>query len=111
METAVMEEAKSFTKIQNSIEADEVILDAWIEYSEINAKIKELSKHADMLKDKIKDAMKDAEILTFGGEKIAANKTEVRQTIDTKALKEEDPDVYNKYLKQTVYSRFTINNK
>lgn len=77
-----------------SIEADQEMVLAYGEYSRINGEIKNLTKQLEEYKKRIATGMKENEILTVGGEKVLTFKTQSRRTLDTKSIKEEDPDLY-----------------
>ena len=73
------------------------------QYLELDAKVKELEQERDKLKQEIQFAMADAEIGRAQGY-VVEWKNQVRQTLDTKKLKSEHAEIYEKYLKpaQTV---------
>lgn len=78
------------------------------QYLELDAKVKEFESERDKLKQEIQLAMADAEIGRAQGY-IVEWKNQVRQSLDTKKLKLEHVEIYEKYLKpaQTV-RRFMI---
>lgn len=78
------------------------------QYLELDTRVKELEKERDKLKQELQLAMADAEIGRAQGY-IVEWKNQVRQTLDTKKLKSEHAEIYEKYLKpaQTV-RRFMI---
>jgi len=78
------------------------------QYLELDTKVKELECERDKLKQEIQLVMADAEIGRAQGY-IVEWKNQVRQTLDTKKLKSEHAEIYEKYLKpaQTV-RRFMI---
>jgi len=78
------------------------------QYLSLDAKIKEFERERDALKQELQLAMADAEIGRAQGY-IVEWKNQVRQTLDTKKLKSEHAEIYEKYLKpaQTV-RRFMI---
>jgi predicted phage-related endonuclease len=73
------------------------------QYLSLDAKIKELERERDALKQELQLAMADAEIGRAQGY-IVEWKNQVRQSLDTKKLKSEHAEIYEKYLKpaQTV---------
>ena len=73
------------------------------QYLEFDAQVKELTQKRDALKQELQLAMSDAEIGRAQGY-IVEWKNQVRQTLDTKKLKSEHEEIYEKYLKpaQTV---------
>jgi len=78
------------------------------QYLELDTKVKELECERDKLKQELQLAMADAEIGRAQGY-IVEWKNQVRQSLDTKKLKSEHAEIYEKYLKpaQTV-RRFMI---
>jgi putative phage-type endonuclease len=93
-------------------EREEVVLfgyeDKIEQYLELDVRVKELECERDKLKQELQLAMADAEIGRAQGY-IVEWKNQVRQTLDTKKLKSEHAEIYEKYLKpaQTV-RRFMI---
>lgn len=77
-------------------------------YLDLNAQIKELEKKKEAIKQELQMAIDEAEIGRAQGY-IVEWKNQVRQTLDTKKLKSEHAEIYEKYLKpaQTV-RRFMI---
>ena len=78
------------------------------QYLQLDAQIKELEKQKDAIKQELQLALSDAEIGRARGY-IVEWKNQVRQSLDTKKLKSEHAEIYEKYLKpaQTV-RRFMI---
>jgi putative phage-type endonuclease len=68
------------------------------QYLSLNAKLKELERERDKLKQELQLAMGDAEIGQAQGYVIKW-KNQVRQTLDTQRLKKELAEVYSSYLK------------
>lgn len=73
------------------------------QYLSLDAKIKELERERDALKQELQLAMADAEIGRAQGY-IVEWKNQTRQALDTQRLKKEQAEIYTKYLKpaQTV---------
>jgi putative phage-type endonuclease len=73
------------------------------QYLSLDAKIKELERERDALKQELQLAMADAEIGRAQGY-VVEWKNQTRQALDTKKLKSEHAEIYEKYLKpaQTV---------
>ncbi len=73
------------------------------QYLELDARVKELTQERDAIKQELQLALADAEIGRAQGY-IVEWKNQVRQTLDTKKLKSEHAEIYEKYLKpaQTV---------
>ena len=80
---------------------------AYGEYSRINGEIKNLTRQLEEYKQKLTTGMKDNEVLTVAGEKVLTFKTQSRRTLDTKSIKEEDPDLYQE-LQDNYYKESTI---
>lgn len=72
-------------------------------YLELEEQIKELTKQQEALKQELQLAMQDAEIGHAQGY-VVEWKAQTRQSLDTKRLKKEMPEIYEKFLKpaQTV---------
>lgn len=73
------------------------------QYLELDARVKELTQERDAIKQELQLALADAEIGRAQGY-IVEWKNQVRQSLDTKKLKSEQIEIYEKYLKpaQTV---------
>jgi predicted phage-related endonuclease len=73
------------------------------QYLELDARVKELTQERDAIKQELQLAMADAEFGRAQGY-IVEWKNQVRQSLDTKKLKSEHAEIYEKYLKpaQTV---------
>jgi putative phage-type endonuclease len=78
------------------------------QYLSLDAQVRELEQERDKIKQELQLALADAEIGRAQGY-IVEWKNQVRQTLDTKKLKSEHAEIYEKFLKpaQTV-RRFTI---
>jgi predicted phage-related endonuclease len=78
------------------------------QYLELDARVKELTQERDAIKQELQLALANAEIGRAQGY-IVEWKNQVRQSLDTKKLKSEHAEIYEKYLKpaQTV-RRFMI---
>lgn len=68
------------------------------QYLELNAQIKELKKQQEALKQELQLALKDAEIGQAQGY-IVEWTSQTRQSLDTKRLSREKPEIYRQYLK------------
>ena len=73
------------------------------QYLELDARVKELTQERDAIKQELQLALADAEIGRAQGY-VVEWKNQVRQSLDTKKLKSEQIEIYEKYLKpaQTV---------
>lgn len=67
----------------------------------------DLDKQIEKLKDEIKAEMNDTETMT-AGEFVVHWSHVVSSRLDTKAIKIDLPDIYNKYIKETCSRRFSI---
>lgn len=77
------------------------------EYRENKRLIEELTAMNDSLKADILAIMGDRETVTEGATK-ATNKTVSSVRFDSKALKEDNPRLYDAYSTPTTYKRFTV---
>lgn len=77
------------------------------EYRENKRMIEELNGLNDDLKNQIIELMGDVDIKIEGSTK-AIYKTVESQRLDSAALKKEQFELYQKYLKKTSYKRFTV---
>lgn len=78
-----------------------------LELKAIEARIEELKKQADKIKDEMKTEMGNEEHMTVDEFKV--NYTIViSTTLDSKKLKQELPDLWNKYSKEGITRRFSI---
>lgn len=93
--------------LEEAIEID--IEDEQLELLEsLKSRKKEIDISIKKIEQEIQSQMKDNEIGILDGYKVTW-KSATRKTIDTKKLNEENPDIYNKYLKETNYRTFKIN--
>ena len=77
------------------------------QYDTVSQELKELETAQNAIVNQLKNYMKEYEIGTVGNRKIVW-KSIVKKAVDTKRLKEERPDIYEEYLEQSHYRRFTI---
>lgn len=80
-----------------SIEADTATHKAVHELAEVKARLKVLEEREEYLKFRIVDFMRPNAFLTIGGHEIASWKNQFDTRLDEKALKEEMPEIYEKY--------------
>jgi len=80
-----------------------------MEIKELEAKIKELEALKDEIKDSLKSELDERKVdcIDTGDFRLHYVPVE-RQALDSKKLKEEEPETYNKYLKSSTYVRFDI---
>lgn len=76
-------------------------------YVEIGEKIKELKAMQDECKNILLAEMKEAARAQLDGYEIT-NKTSTRKSFDSKKLKTEMPEIYDKYINETASKRFTV---
>lgn len=76
-------------------------------YDEIDALRKKLEREQEAIKQKIQLEMKDA-TLAYAGNKVITWKNIASMRIDSKRLKAEQPDIYEKFSKKSEYRRFEI---
>jgi len=80
-----------------------------LEIHEIENKLKPLKLKEKQLKEKLALSMEDAEVLTNDkDEEILNYKIVNRKTVDTNKLKNELPNIYDKYIKTSTYRKLTI---
>lgn len=90
----------------SSFELNEKVSD----YFDIIAEIERLQAQAEAIKDAIKFVMveKETEEITGSNWRATWHNTKTER-IDTKALKEKLPEIYQEYSKTTMSTRFTLN--
>ena len=76
-------------------------------YDEIARSISKLKSEKDIIEHSIMSLMKENEIAYVKSRKITWKKS-VRISLDTKSLKEEEPEIYNKYSKISSSRMFKI---
>lgn len=81
--------------------------DSLSRYDEISSSISKLKSEKDMIEHSIMSLMKENEIAYVKSRKITWKKS-VRISLDTKSLKEEEPEIYNKYSKISSSRMFKI---
>ena len=90
----------------SSFELNEKVSD----YFDIIAEIERLQAQAEAIKDMIKFVMVEKEKEEISGDNWKATWHNTKtERIDTKALKEKLPEVFNEYSKTTMSTRFTLN--
>lgn len=80
-----------------TIEATSEIRDAVFSLNETKHKLKVLKEQEEELSFRVTDFMRPNAILTFGGNVIATWKNQDDTRVDQKLLKEDAPDIYEKY--------------
>ena len=77
------------------------------EYERLANQLKEVENAKNSAANQIKNYMKEAEVGRVGN-KCISWKQIVKSTVDTKKLKEEQPELYSNYLMQNSYRRLTV---
>lgn len=90
------------------VEADEEAIEKHLELIEIKSKIKELEEKKDAIEIFLKLKIGDATDLMNGINTIATWRPSVRVSVDTKKLKEEHPEIFLKYAKETTSRTFLV---
>jgi len=90
------------------VEADEEAKRLHKELGEVRDAIKEFTKQKDSLENDLKLKIGDATELMSGLDTLATWRPQTRVTIDTKKLKEEQPEIFLKYAKETTSRTFLI---
>lgn len=94
--------------IPESIELDEATFAEKLErHDVVKALIADLEKEKKQIEQEIQVSMQDHEIATLGDRKITW-RLQNRNTVDTKRLKDELPDIHSKYLKTNTIRVFRI---
>lgn len=81
--------------------------DSLSRYDEIARSISKLKSEKDIIEHSIMSLMKENEIAYVKNRKITWKKS-VRMSLDTKSLKEEEPEIYKKYSKISISRMFKI---
>ena len=81
--------------------------DSLSRYDEISSSISKLKSEKDIIEHSIMSLMKENEIAYVKSRKITWKKS-VRMSLDTKSLKEEEPEIYKKYSKISISRMFKI---
>jgi putative phage-type endonuclease len=89
-------------------EADEEAVKDYAKLIDIKAKIKELTEQKDALEDALKLKIGDATELMHGLDTLATWRPKTQVRVETKKLKEEQPDIFLKYAKETTSRTFLI---
>ena len=90
-----------------TIELPQEVLPVCDEYERISQQLKELENAKNAAANCLKSYLKEAEIGTIGDRRIIWKQIS-KNTIDTKRLKTEQPDLYDSYLMCSTYRRLTV---
>lgn len=93
----------------SALSADDELVNLITEYKDLNATIKEAGKELDDLKLQICARMEDAEMVIAEEKRLATFKHQERKTLDSKALKEAHPDIYEQFVKTSSTRVLRIN--
>lgn len=91
-----------------TVEADDETAKKHTELIELKAKIKELETQKEAIEDFLKLKIGDATDLMYGLNTIATWRPQTKVTVDTKKLKEELPETFLKYAKETTSRTFLV---
>ncbi len=90
-----------------TIELPEEALKVCMEYNRLSEELKKLEEAKNAAANQLKCYLKEAEAGTIGDRKVTW-KTISRNTVDTKRLKSEKPEVYSSFLKDSSYRRLSV---
>lgn len=90
------------------VEADEDALNAYNNLVTIKGKIKDLADLKDTYEVKLKEKIGEHTEMMHGLETLATWRPSVRVSLNTKKLKEEQPEMFLKYAQETKYRTFLI---
>lgn len=90
-----------------TIELPDEVLPICNEYEELSRQLKEIETAKNAVGNQIKSFMREYEVGTVGNRKITW-KSVSKNTVDTKRLRTEKPEVYNEYLFKSQYRRLSV---
>jgi predicted phage-related endonuclease len=90
-----------------TIELPEEALTVCEEYERLSMQLKELETAKNAAANQLKNYLKEAETGIVGDRKVTW-KPVSRNTVDTKRLKTEQPEVYDAYLQQSSYRKLSV---
>lgn len=90
-----------------TIELPESAICTCEQYEKLREQIKELENARNTMANQLKQYLGEAEKGTVGDRTISW-KTINKKSLDTKRLREDNPQVYKKYLTQSSYRRFMV---
>lgn len=90
-----------------TIELPHEVLPICNEYEELSRQLKEIETAKNAVGNQIKSFMREYEVGTVGNRKITW-KSVSKNTVDTKRLRTEKPEVYNEYLSKSKYRRLSV---
>lgn len=106
---STLEDIKNAPRVKGvEIEATPEIMKKIKNIMELREEIKTLEDEEQKLRVQVVAAMGDASILKAGGKKLASFVFTSRESIDTKKLIQEMPEIYERFLRKTEYKTFRI---
>jgi putative phage-type endonuclease len=97
------------TSIDRSIEATQEIAQMVGDIQFAQAQVKSITDDTlDELKIKVQTYMGDADVLMYGGEPLVTWRNRASTSLDTKALKKDRPEVYDKYARRGTTRTFKV---
>ncbi len=78
-----------------------------MEYDRLSEELKKMEEAKNAAANQLKSYLKEAEAGTVGGQKVTW-KLVSKNTVDTKRLKSEQPEVYSSFLKDSSYRRLSV---
>lgn len=90
-----------------TIELPQEALSVCMEYDRLSEELKKLEEAKNAAANRLKSYLKEAEAGTVGGRKVTW-KLISKNTVDTKRLKLEQPEVYGSFLKDSSYRRLSV---
>lgn len=90
-----------------TIELPEEVLSICDEYEKLSLQMKELETAKNAAANQLKSYLKEAEVGIAGNRKVSWKQIS-KSTLDSKRLKSEQPDIYNRYLAQSSYRRLLV---
>lgn len=94
---------------EQALQADDELVSLIAEYKDLNGAIKSATAELDALKLRISSHMEDAEMIIAEDKRLATFKYQERKTLDSKALKEAHPDIYEQFVKTSSTRVLRIN--
>lgn len=89
------------------IELPEEALSVCMEYDRLSEELKKITEAKNAAANQLKGYLKEAEMGTVGDRTVTWKEIS-KSTVDTKRLKTENPEIYNRFLKDSTYRRFSV---
>lgn len=90
------------------VEASQSTRQLYQQLKQVREEKSELKEQETELKNLLKEELGEAERLVYGGRTLVSWKSYSRQRLDSKTLREEQPEVYTDYLTESSYRRFSV---